>query len=218
MAARGAHVPWAGWATCRSRPLPRSPTPPSKRGHWPPCTIPTRAGHTLRPGVGPACPRAKGRPRAGRGLPGSRAVFHSGRAPACQLVLPPDPSHVLFVTRQEVLWFLAAAGRIGPSCCCRPALNIEVQDSCPQWSLRLGPLTLAWAEAQSAGLPCVGRPPSQPCPGPLLSQAGRRQRRAPAPVARPAPQAPGGPPLCMEEGVLQCIVPFPGWGDSCAEG
>lgn len=36
-------------------------------------------------------------PPAGFGLPRDRAVLHGGRAPACQLALPPDPSHVLFV-------------------------------------------------------------------------------------------------------------------------
>lgn len=48
--------------------------------------------------------------RIGLGLPGNWAAFHAGRAPACHLVLPPDPSHVLFVMLQRCCGFWPQLG------------------------------------------------------------------------------------------------------------
>lgn len=111
-------VSLGGLATCHS-PLPVWPDPPLEWNIVPLEGCPHEPGNS-RPGQ----PLAPGpHTTAGHSLPGAWAEFHGGRAPACQLALPPDPSHVLFVPRQEMPGVLATAARI-----CSAALNIEAQD------------------------------------------------------------------------------------------
>ena len=138
------------------------------------------------------------------------AVFHGGRAPACQLALPPDPSHVLFVTQQEMPGVWVAAARIWSSCFCPVALNIEANGL----SLTVcfwGHRHHARAEGQSAVLLCAGPTPHQPlpgtlgesrslCPGPLPSGASRRPSQSATVALTPRCR---WAPLCME-GATPC--------------
>lgn len=67
-------------------------------------------------------------------------MFHTGRAPACHLVLPPDPSYVLFVMLHSYVlsvmlqrcpgFWLQLEGA-GTPCFCPAVLIIEVKDSRP---------------------------------------------------------------------------------------